>query len=142
MTWKDEIRKAPERGISMNNWPIQADESQMEDLFDYFINDDSELKDDTVDKVKRMQGDGPSDTSEVLAILMKWPEYKKQAEQKIIDELEQLMDDYKGDKDFPPMSRTNIKEGGGSGAYPKQRRGDPDYSTQEDSPNQRFRSEQ
>jgi len=105
MTWKDEIRKAPvvrlpritsEETPKGRVFTNQPNPKQMRELFELFRNDDSVGKEETTKMIESMQG-GPNDFSNVVEVLKRWPKYYKQAENKIINDLEELMEDFDSD---------------------------------------------
>ena len=104
MTWKDEIKKSPVRlpRLTVEETPEgrvftnQPNPKQMRELFEFFRNDDSVGKNETIKMVKSMQG-GPNDLFKVIAVLKRWPKYYVEAENKIINDLEELMEDFDSD---------------------------------------------
>lgn len=101
MTWKDELKKAPVRlpNITVEETPEgrvftnQPNPNQMRELFEFFRNDHSVQKDETIKMIESMQS-GPNDLSKVIDVLKRWPKYYAQAENKIINDLEELMEDF------------------------------------------------
>jgi len=104
MTWKNTIKKAPvrlpkirvEETAEGKVFTNQPNPKQMRELFEFFRNDDSVGKDETIKRVKSMQG-GPNDLFKVMAVLKRWPKYYVEAENKIINDLEELMEDFDSD---------------------------------------------